>query len=70
MSNNGTLIIANEFHKAFFHAIFIPTFQRDEDQIVVTWNVARVCKITISESLFHFMFLHKFSNLMRENLSK
>jgi len=46
MSNNGNLIIVDEFHKAFFHAIFIPAFQRDVDQMVVTWNVHSVCKIT------------------------
>jgi hypothetical protein len=45
MSNNGTLIIANEFHKASLHVVFIPAFQRDVDQIVVTWNVHNVHKI-------------------------
>jgi hypothetical protein len=46
MSDNRTLIIADEFHKAFLHDVFILTFQRDVDQMVTTWNVHRVNKIT------------------------
>jgi hypothetical protein len=45
MSNNGTLIIANEFRKASFHVVFILAFQKDVDQIVATWNVHNVHKI-------------------------
>jgi hypothetical protein len=45
MFDNMTLIIADEFHKVFFHYVFIPTFQRDLDQMVITWNVHRVHKI-------------------------
>jgi hypothetical protein len=45
MSNNEILIIANEFHKASFHVVFIPTFQRDVNQMVITWNVHMVGKI-------------------------
>jgi len=46
MSDNRTLIIVDEFHKASLHAIFIAIFQRDVNQMVITWNVDRVCKIT------------------------
>jgi hypothetical protein len=45
MSNNETLIIANEFHKAYLHLVFILAFQRDVDQMVITWNVQVVYKI-------------------------
>jgi hypothetical protein len=45
MSNNEILIIADVSHKAFLHAIFIPTFQRDVEQMVIAWNVHKVCKI-------------------------
>jgi len=31
MYDNRTLIIVDEFHKAFLHDVFIPTFQRDVD---------------------------------------
>jgi hypothetical protein len=46
MYDNKTLIIVDEFHKAFLHDVFIPTFQRDVDQMVTTWNVHKVHKIT------------------------
>ncbi len=39
MFNNGTLIIVNEFHKAFIYVVFILEFERDVDQMVATWNV-------------------------------
>jgi len=45
MSNNGTLIIANEFHKAFIYVAFILEYQRNVDQMVVTWSVFKVYKI-------------------------
>jgi len=68
---NGNLIIFDEFYKASLHVVFILPFQRDVDQMVITWNVHRVRKIIENGRfiLFH-MFLHKSSNLMRENLSK
>ncbi len=46
MSDNGTLIIVDEFHKASSMLYFILAFQRDVDQMVVTWNVHKVYKIT------------------------
>jgi hypothetical protein len=46
MFDNRTLIITNEFHMDFLHDVFISTFQRDVDQMVTTWNVHRVHKIT------------------------
>ncbi len=45
MFDNGILIIVDEFHKAFLHAIFILVFQRDVDQMVIIWNVHKVPKI-------------------------
>jgi hypothetical protein len=57
MSDNGTLIIVDEFHKPFLHAIIIPTFQRDVKQMVVTWNVHRVHKITKNGSFIPFHVL-------------
>ncbi len=46
MFDNRTLIIVDEFHKVFFHDVFILAFQRDVDQMVTTWNVHMVNKIT------------------------
>jgi hypothetical protein len=46
MSDNGTLIIVDEFHKPSLHVVLIPTFQRDVNQMIVTWNVHKVRKIT------------------------
>jgi len=46
MFDNKTLIIVEEFHKAFLHDVFIPAFQKDVDQMVITWNVHMVHKIT------------------------
>jgi hypothetical protein len=65
------LIIVDEFHKASLHAVFILAFQRDVDQMVITWNLHRVRKITENGRfiLFH-VFLHKSSKFMRENLGK
>jgi hypothetical protein len=54
MFDNGTLIITNEFHKASVHVVFVPTFQRDMDHMVITWNVHRACKITKSGSFIPY----------------
>jgi hypothetical protein len=46
MFDNGTLIIVDEFHKASLHVVFVPTFQKDVDHMVITWNVHTIHKIT------------------------
>jgi hypothetical protein len=55
MFENGTLIIVDEFHKAFFHDVFIPTFQRDVDQMVATWNTWFTKFIQKMEGLFYLI---------------
>jgi hypothetical protein len=57
MFDNQTLIIDDEFHKAFLHDVFIPTFQRDVDQMVTIWNVHRVQTI-IENGRFIPFYLH------------
>jgi hypothetical protein len=56
MSDNRTLIIANEFHKAFFHDVFMSAFQRDVDQMVTVATLTlgsqpkqRGCKVAGQE---------------------
>jgi hypothetical protein len=68
MSDNGILIIVNEFHKASFHDVFIPTFQRDVDQMVATWNVHKVCKVVIENGRFipSYIFAQVFQPHERE----
>ncbi len=46
MFDSGTLIIIDEFHNASLHVVFVPTFQKDVNHMVITWNVHMVHKIT------------------------
>jgi hypothetical protein len=54
MFDNGILIIADEFHKASFHVVFVPTFQKDVDHMVIIWNVHMVHKIIKNERFIPF----------------